>query len=262
MAQENEKDEKDVLGEEYGALAGHTPVDGLKIMMGMQSEMAAENQRLRAEATKPSPPPPKPKKAPPEPRTVDLDAIRGEDPEKAAEELNRYTSEVVGDVVKEQFAARDEIDFPAKRQQAKTAAAEMVRQRGMDFSEFESTLDTHMTEQNSVSKASQADPNMWFQAFVLAKGAQAMSGQPTNTSGTPHVERPTPSSPQNRTKAVLTPVESEVRDNFARVAGEPISDDEWAFFRDKGQGNDEPRMNIDDYEEYVLKQASKQKARR
>ena len=259
MAEEDQK--PDVLGEEYEALAGHTPEDGLKIMMGMQAELAAENQRLRAEAVKP--PPPEPKKAPPEPRTVDLKTLRGEDPEKAAEELNRYTQEVVGDVVKEHFAARDETDFPAKRQQAKVAAAEMVRQKGGDFSEFESTLDTYMTEDNRMSKKSQVDPNMWFQAFALAKGAQAMSGtQPTNTTGAPHVERPTPNSPKTRGKAVLTAVESEVRDNFARTSGDTIPDEEWAFFRDKGHGPGEPSMNIDDYEEYLLQQAEKKKRRR
>ena len=254
------EDDKEVLGEEYGALAGHTPEDGLKIMMGMQSEMAAENQRLRAQAAEPPPPPPEPKKEAPDPPSVDLDVIRGDDKDAAAEELNRHTREIVGKVVKENLSARDAADFPTKREQAKTQAAEMIRKAGGDFSKHEKEIDAAMTEAGKVSREAQTTPGYWAQAFVTREGIQAMGGK--EPSGAPHVERPTPNSPQNRGKPTLTPIESEVRDNFARVAGDNISDEEWAFFRDKGQGPDEPRMNIDDYEEYVLKQASKSKARR
>ena len=259
MAEEDQK--PDVLGEEYGALAGHTPEGGLRIMMGMQSEMAAENQRLRAEAAKPPPLPPEPKKEAPEPSSVDLDVIRGEDKDKAAEELNRHTREIVGEVVKESLSARDEADFPTKREQAKAQAAEMIRKAGGDFSKHEKELDAAMSEAGKVSREAQTNAGYWAQAFVTREGIQAMGGEETK-GGAPHVERPTPDGRQTRGKAVLTPVESEVRDNFARVAGEKISDEDWAFFRDKGQGPDEPRMNIDDYEEYVLQQKAKQKGRR
>lgn len=260
MAEEDQK--PNVLGDEYGALAGHTSEDGLKIIMGMHSEMAAENQRLRAAAAELPPTPPELKKEVPKPSSVDLDVIRGEDREKAAEELNRYTQEVVGDVVKERLAERDAADFPARRQAAIAAAAEMVRKAGGDFSKHQKQIDEAMNEQGGVTRETQTNAAMWAQAFTTLEGIGAMRGDKTEPTGAPHVEHPTPSSPQIRKKAVLTAVESEVRDNFARVAGENISDDEWAFFRDKGQGDDEPRMNIDDYEDYVLQQKAKQKARR
>ena len=91
-----------------------------------------------------------------------------------------------------------------------------------------------------------------------------MTGNDSTPTGSPHVERPTPNSPQQRNKkaAFLHPGEEEVRDNFARVAGEKIPDSEWAFFRDKGSGDDEPSMNIDDYEDYLLQQAQRNKKAR
>ena len=231
-------------------------------MMGMQGEMATENQRLRTAAAQPPPLTPEPKKVAQKPSSVDLDVIRGDDQEKAAEELNRHTREVVGDVVKESMAERDAQDFPGKRQQAITQAAEMIRQRGGDFSKYQKQIDEAMSEKGGVTRETQVNPMHWVQSYITLEGLGSMSGKQSEITGAPHVERPTPNSPQTRKRAVLTAVESEVKDNFARVAGEPISDDEWAFFRDKGQGDDEPRMNIDDYEEYLLQQKAKQKARR
>ena len=260
MAEEDQK--PDVLDESYGALAGHTPEDGLKIMMGMQSEMAAENQRLRTAAVQPPTIPDPVKEVTPEPPSVDLDLIRGEDRDKAAEELNRHTREVVGDVVKEQFAVRDKQDFPTKRQQAMTQAAEMIHQRGGDFSKYQKQIDEAMSEKGGVTRETQVNPMHWVQSYITLEGLGSMGGKQTETTGAPHVERPTPESPNSRGKAVLSPVESEVRDNFARVAGTNISDEEYAFFRDKGEGPGEPKMNVDDYEEYVLKQAERQKRRR
>ncbi len=261
MAEENEKDVSDkIMGEEYGALAGHTWEDGLKIMVGMTNERAAENLRLRRQVADLQQP--TPEKVEPKPASVDLDVIRGDDQEKAAEELNRHTREVVGDVVKEQFAARDESNFPTQRQQARVAAAEMIRQAGGDFSKFEKEIDGFMNEQNKMSRASQVDPGMWAQAFTTLEGIHSMRGNQPEPTGTPHVERPTPNAPQSRGKAVLTPVETEVRDNFARVSGTPISDGEWKFFAEKGEGPGEPKMNVDDYEEYVAHEAERQKRRR
>ena len=254
------EDEKDVLDETYGALAGHTPEDGLKIMMGMQSEMAAENVRLRSAAAQPTPTPAPVEKVVPDLAPVDLEVIRGEDTKAAAEELNRHTQEVVGTEVKKQLSIRDEVDFPAKRQQAKVQAAEMIRKAGGDFSKHEKQIDEAMSKEG-IDHDTQTNSAMWAQAFTTLEGIQAMSGNDKPT-GSPHVERPTPNSPNNRSKAVLTPVEAEVKDNFARVAGTDISDEEFAFFRDKGEGSGEPKMNIDDYEEYLLQQANKQKRRR
>ncbi len=255
-------DREDELVGGEGPLARYTHREALSLTQGMHSEMARENQRLRAEldtnrttTLSPSPAPE------PEPRTgPNWEVVQGEDKEAATAELKTYTEGVVGDLYdkrKTQDAVRT---FPADRARAKAYAEDKVRQAGGDPTKFADAVDKGLSTANGISQDQQTDPNFWYQAFVLAEGASAMSGRQPGRGTEVHVERPTrgptgapmDASPNDsRWDEGLVVEEKRAKSAWEEQLGEKIPDEEWFELKDM--------QNVQQYEEMMAKRKSNTK---
>ena len=258
-------DPEETLGDDWGAFKGYKPQDALRIMMGMHTELASENQRLRkapapaaaADAPVPNTSPPLSDKQP------DWDAIKGDDRDAASKAMAEYTESVVDDLVNKRLAKDRTTSFPTDRDRAKRDGADVVKQlKGdpQDYLKYVESLDKNLTDQRGVSQDAQVDPKVWAQAYIQLKGYEALSGNTVESktspavATTPYVERPSPGVPMSASTVPEgeweMPEEKRTKREWERTLGTTIPDDEWFAFRDKIN-------NVEDYERWVSDQKRK-----
>lgn len=253
-----DRDEDDMIGGE-GPMSRYTYKEAYALTTGMHSEMANENQRLRAELERSRTAPLSPSPVEPEPRAgPDWGVVQGEDKEAATAELKTYTEGVVDDLYAKRKTQDDAKTFPADRANAKAYAENRIRQAGGDPAKFSDAVDKAMGPQSGITPEQQTDPNFWYQAFVLAEGASAISGRQPGRGTEVHVERPTrgpsgaPSDAgpsDSRWEEGFEPgVEKRAKTRWEEQTGEKIPMEEWVELRDM--------TNVQEYEEMMAKRKS------
>lgn len=241
--------EENKLGSEWGALAGYSPEEALRLVTNMHGEMSEENSRLKDELAGMKTPE---VKAPT--RNLDFQTIQGTDAEKAQKELEEYIDVTAEQKMQAQRAADFERDFPQMRARAKRDAIETLRANGIDPSDHIETIDAAM--QKSTDKEGQVNPNLWVQAYILARGQEAVTKKPESAASPGvHVERPTrtPFELQNYgsdNPEYEMPEEAHTHKMFEKETGGPISKEEWVAYRDDIK-------SVEDYEAYLRSRKEK-----
>jgi len=250
-------DERDVLEQEYGELAGYEPRQAVKLMTGYHSQLAEQNRanRERIEELearlkeKETPPPPKPK--------VNLETLKGDDQEAAAKALEDYTRQTAETVVNETLGRQRQDRFPRDRAEAIREAREQFNAAGGNFDKYQKALEQYMSK---ADPAIQTNPMSWVQAATLMEGTESMKAraQQGNREGRPFVETPTRRSPAEGGgdgKYFEDPAERKELEEWDRVTGQKTSPAEWQEMRDNIH-------NVDEYEAFVLRNAEKAKGGR
>lgn len=240
--------EENKLGSEWGALAGYSPEEALRLVTNMHGEMSEENSRLKDELAGMKTPE---VKAPT--RDLDFQTIQGTDAEKAQKELEEYIDVTAEQKMQAQRAADFERDFPQMRGRAKREAVQILQANGIDPSDHIETIDAAMAK---ISKEEQVNAQLWIQAYTLVKGQEALTKKPAPAaeSGV-HVERPTrtPFELQNYgsdNPEYEMPEEAHTHKMFEKETGGPISKEEWVAYRDDIK-------SVEDYEAYLRSRKEK-----
>jgi hypothetical protein len=235
-----------VLGSEWGALAGKTEGEALRIMTQFNREQAQELQRLR-DATEKS----APDKEPDDDIHPDLEKLRGEDPEEAAKAMKEYTEQLVSRFHSQRVQEDRERSFPQDRARAIRDAKVYIEGLGMEWGEDGAKLEQVMSDQYGVPKDQQVNSESWINAYKLMVGDKALKGEfkgKTMPPNSPYVARP------NMTRVPLRdegtpeyemPEEKHTHEMFQKQLGKKISMKEWAALRD----------DVRTYEDYEKLQA-------
>lgn len=247
-------DTENKLDASWGALAGYSPEEALKLVTNMHGEISEENSRLKDEVASMKTPEVK------EPaRNLDFTAIQGADTEKAQKELEEYIDATADQKILAQRTADFERDFPQLRERAKRDAIQTLQAQGIDPSDHIETIDAAMKKGSD--KEGQVNPNLWVQAYILARGQEVITkkpgDQPAVTSGV-HVERPTrtPFELQNfgsDNPEYEMPEEAHAHKMFEKETGGAIPKEEWVAYRDDIR-------SVEDYEKYLRSRKEKSNA--
>jgi hypothetical protein len=241
-----------VLGPEWGALAGKTEGEALRIMAQFNREQAQELARAKdAQASGGESDPPK--------KTIqpDFETIRGEDQDAATKALEEYTTALVTDLHGKRVQEDRERTFPQDRARAIRDAQQYIANLGMDWGEEGKQLETVMSDTYKVPRDQQVNSESWINAYKLLVGDKAMRGElkpkapvePAN----PYVARPNPTRVPTRTDDVRQyemPEEEHTHRMFEKQLGKSIPKEEWFAFRDDIRSQE-------DYERYQAEQAKK-----
>ncbi len=248
-----DSENQEVLGQDWGALAGMTPKDALVAVLNMHGELSSENVKLkeRLEAIVSGGGESPDKREETLNVELDIEALKGD---KAEDELKRYTEAVVDELYKKRRAEDFEADFPRRRAEAKRQAAEIVEREGGNINEFLDQLDKAMDEKKGVSKEQQVDPASWAQAYFWLKGRQSLQGGGNSSGEDVYVERPTGRGgsmmPRESELTYEMPEEKHTHRMFEQQLGQDIPMDEWVAFRDRIK-------TVDDYYKYLKERKAK-----
>ena len=228
----------DVLGPEYGALAGRTPEEALKLTMNYATEL--ENKLGLEEET------------PPEPVKVPNALV-------VAKEMNTKSKEPIT------------TEFIGNRQAAKAAARMQLRDEDVSFDTYDAYIEQVMS---NMSAEQQTDAVNWVEAYWFIWGkaervAKQKDPEPT-TDGDPtptdelhteevvHTSTTSRGNPRGRNTQVEQfkiedPDELRTKQQFERILGKKMSNAEWVALQDESQ-------NINTVEKYnELQESLKQR---
>lgn len=222
----------DVLGPEWGALAGRTQEEALKLTMNYATEL--EEKLALNDEGKPKDPP----KDEPVPNGLQV-----------AKTMNQASKAPLS------------TEFIGRREAAKAGARQQLKDEEVSFSDYEAYIEQVMS---NMSAEQQTDPANWVEAYWFIWGkaqrvahtAEPQGDGTTTPPGTGHVEtiihEPSANAargnPRGRAQVVDKfniddPVERETKRQFERILGKKMSNEEWIRLQD-------PEENINTIEAY------------
>lgn len=254
---------EEVLGNEWGPLAGYTPTQALRMVSGMLNEKSAEVVQLK-EVLEQKVAEGKETPEPPETDGPDVDKLAKMSPDEARKYIAEYTKQVAGTLVDQRLGQYRNQTFEMDRENAKLTARRKV---GPDFDRWAAQIDNYLTEKNKVSREAQISPQTWEQAYTYLVGQEARGmiqgpeGTPGGTSEREAGNRmlgerpnynPRSRRPGGREEILEDPDERHAHAMWEKQLDRKIPIDEWVAFRDNIR-------SITDYEEWVEQQELKKK---